>query len=128
MMQEKKEMIKTIAAVTGIVGAAATTAVVVWAKKKYRAIAQEASIDVDGWTQQGDPTAMEAIQTVLMYLFAKKRHQINEKRYRIIAEKSNNVPGLKTTRRAKENESTVDNTEGKPPLIVGSMRKYFIST
>ena len=122
MLKDKMEMLKALGAVAGVAGAVAV-GVVAWAKKEYRKIAQEAPIDVDNWSQRGDPTAMEAVQTVLIYLFARKGHKISDKPYKIVAENSKNVKGLKTTRRAKENESAVE-TKGKPPLIVGSMRTY----
>lgn len=124
-MTKTDTFLKVGAAIGGTV-AVAFSFIAVWASKRYQTIIQKdaSAIPIDAYIGKS-PTLMETIQAVLTYTYAKKGHAVtNKSPYSIVAEPSRNIDGLKSTRRAKEGEMPTTSDKPKPPLIIGSMRKY----
>lgn len=109
--------------------AVAMVSTVAWAKNTYNKIAKQhaSKIDVDAYIGS-KPTNMEALQCALISTYTKTTRRLNSKPYRLLAQDSTQVEGLKITRRATENETATDTSGGegrKPPLVIGTIRMGF---
>lgn len=124
------ELFKSIFLKGGLVGTIVVVVVsVILArekKDKYERIAKKYPIDSDKYTNE-TPTWTEMMQTVLLHEYLNSTSD-NKSEYKIVAEASDQIPGLKVTRRATQNEvvsdAPADKKTEKPPLVVGTIRKY----
>jgi len=113
------------ASVAVVSGAVFTAYFVKWAKRRYKAISKDYSIDIDEYVGQ-KPTLVEMVQCALLRRYILKTRDVNDKPYKIAADDANDLKGLQVTRRAREGEEAASQkAQGKwkkAPLIIGSIR------
>jgi len=115
-------MVSFLAALVGVFSAI-STGLSIWINREYEGIVISTPVDIDKYVG-GTPGFLDRVQCVLVNRGTRATRTIHSKPFPIVAEEDEDFSGLLRTRNAKKNETATKSDKPKPPLVVGTIRKF----
>ena len=110
-----------------VIAATLTGTAYVWTQNAYRKIATNTPIAIDRYVGETEPAFTDKLQCVLVHYTAKWAKTIHQQPFPIVADQHRFIHGLKRTRAAQQSEPPTQSDKPKPPLVIGTIRKYLLT-
>ena len=115
-------MVSFLAALLGTV-AGTSIGLSAWINRAFSEIANSTALNIDEYVGE-TPGFLDRAQCVLANRGTRATITVHTDPFPIKAEEDENFPGLLRTRNAKKNETATKSQKPKPPLIIGTIRKF----